>query len=101
LDKLWPSEELSAEAFNSQYLQRRGSSGEAVLAVARTSVVLGAPMKEAEDALFQVFDEHVELPVKVSSGGLAYLTLLSNASSDRFECRQVFGGCQLFPHRRL
>jgi hypothetical protein len=77
--KLWPSTDLDPVTFNSQYLQRCGSSGSAVLAAAQASVSLDAPIEEVESTLFQIFGEHVKLDVEVGQ-----LLILSILLSDGF-----------------
>lgn len=63
--KLLP-DEVSMEAFNSQYLQRHSSRADAVLAAAKVSRTLGAPREEVEASLFNALNADVELRLEVS-----------------------------------
>lgn len=63
--RLWPTADLDPATYNSQYLQRRGTSSPVVLAAARALAILDAPASEIESTLFQVFEDHVEYDVKV------------------------------------
>jgi hypothetical protein len=63
LAELWP-EDLAPAAYNSQYLQRHGAAGPAVLATARAAHVLGAPPEQVEETVFGVLGPDVALNVK-------------------------------------
>jgi hypothetical protein len=63
LAELWP-EELAPAAYNSQYLQRHGTAGPAVLAAARAAHVLGAPPEQVAETVFGVLGPDVALNVK-------------------------------------
>jgi hypothetical protein len=65
LSKLIP-DSISLETFNSQYLQRHNSDANALLAVARVMQMLQSPLSEIENTIFSIFDEGVEVDLKVS-----------------------------------
>lgn len=64
ITKLLP-DEVSLEAFNSQYLQQHSSRADAVLASARVSRMLDAPREEVEASLFNALNAGVELKLEV------------------------------------
>ena len=72
LPKLLP-DEVSLEAYNSQFMQKHSTRGDAVLAAAKVSQALGAPREEVEAAVFNVLNADVELDIEVrqSSRGMA------------------------------
>jgi len=57
---------VSLETFNSQYLQRHSSDAKALLAVARVLQMLESPLTEIENTIFSIFDENVEVDIKVN-----------------------------------
>lgn len=57
--------EVSLDAFNSQYLQHHSSSALAVLASAKVSYILDAPMEEVESLLFTILMDGVQLRLQV------------------------------------
>jgi len=59
------SADLSLDTHNSQYLQRHGSNGKALLASARVLQKLGSSQDEVEQGVFAILDEGVEIGVKV------------------------------------
>ena len=65
LGKLIPNE-LSPNAFNAQYLQHHPSHGDAILAAAKVSRMLGASREEIESALFNAVNANVEISLEVS-----------------------------------
>lgn len=58
-------QEVTLEAFNSQYLQLYLASPSAILACAKVSRILGASAAEAESLLFTAITDAVELVVEV------------------------------------
>lgn len=67
LPKLIP-EGMGLDAFNSQFLQRQGTSPKVVLAVAQVSRKLGAPADETESIVFGLLNPELQSDVKVRSG---------------------------------
>ena len=65
LSKLYPSD-LALETFNSQYLQKNGENINAVLAAARASKLLKAPVEEVEGTVLSVLEKEA-LTVQVRS----------------------------------
>jgi hypothetical protein len=65
LSSLLP-DELSLETFNAQYLQRHPTDPKAVIAAAKVSRTLDAPLEEVEAAVFNVLNPEVRLDVKVT-----------------------------------
>lgn len=66
-------EDLALETYNSQYLQRHSQSADAVLAAARVSSKLKAPISEVEDSVFGMLRIETECDVKVSQTLFALL----------------------------
>ncbi|CDO77958.1 hypothetical protein BN946_scf184971.g8 [Trametes cinnabarina] len=92
LPKLIP-EEVSLELFNSQYLQKHSSRGDAILGAARVSRDLGAPREEVEAAVFNALNAGVELDLVTA---VAIDAFLSEIQSPReAELRAAFR--QKFP----
>ncbi len=60
-------DEVSLEAFNSQYLQRQFSRADAILAFAQVLRLLGAPREEVEAAIFNALNADVDLKLDVRS----------------------------------
>ncbi|KAJ7057790.1 NMDA receptor-regulated protein 1-domain-containing protein [Mycena amicta] len=82
--KLLP-EEVSVEAFNSQYLQRHTTEPAAVLAVAQVSVKLEAPREQVEETLFTVFNP--SLNIKTALAIVAFLGTIKSPRADEFRTR--------------
>jgi peptide alpha-N-acetyltransferase len=64
LSKLIP-DEVSFEAFNSQYLQRHSASAAAILAVAKVMVKLQTPREQVEETVFTALEGAATLDIKV------------------------------------
>jgi N-alpha-acetyltransferase 15/16, NatA auxiliary subunit len=62
----WIPDEISLEAFNSNFLQRHSSSASAILAVAKVHRATKAPQDVVDNTLFTLFTPDVHLDVKVS-----------------------------------
>ncbi len=58
-------EEVSLETLNSQYLQRHPSSQQAILAAAKVSQKLQAPLEEVENVLFTALGSDAKLDLEV------------------------------------
>ncbi|KAJ7637139.1 NMDA receptor-regulated protein 1-domain-containing protein [Roridomyces roridus] len=86
LNKLLP-EEVSAEAFNSQYLQRHSTSAPAILAVAKVMLKLQTPREQVDDTVFTVFGTEVPLDIKSSLSILSFLRSSKSPREDEFRTR--------------
>lgn len=58
-------EELQPETFDSQYRQRHSTSALSVLASAKVSSLLKAPLNEVEETVFSILSQGVDVDVKV------------------------------------
>ncbi|KAG6332172.1 hypothetical protein ID866_6919 [Astraeus odoratus] len=58
-------EEVTLEAFSSQYLQLHSTSPSAILACAKAAQILGTPTEEVESLLFRSLTDDIELTIKV------------------------------------
>ncbi|KAK0446042.1 NMDA receptor-regulated protein 1-domain-containing protein [Desarmillaria tabescens] len=77
-------EEISLETFNSQYLQRHPSSQQAILAVAKVSQMLQAPLDEVENVLFSALGPDAKLDLESSQAILSYLKSLGSQRAEEF-----------------
>ncbi|KAJ2918957.1 hypothetical protein MD484_g1411, partial [Candolleomyces efflorescens] len=82
LSKLCPPTEVSLETFNSQFLQKRSSEPEAVIAAAKVLKNLEAPVVEVENVLFGLVAPESGLSVK---NALTAVQLLQDIKSTRLE----------------
>lgn len=57
--------DLSLETFNSQYIQAHTGSGPHILASAKVTHKLGAPVEEVESSVFVLLGKEVKLDIKV------------------------------------
>lgn len=64
--KLYPAE-VSLETFNSQYLQKHCQDPKAVIAAARASKILNAPVEEVDGTIFSLLNTDIKLGIKVRS----------------------------------
>ncbi|KAJ7039762.1 NMDA receptor-regulated protein 1-domain-containing protein [Mycena alexandri] len=80
-------DEVSLEAFNSQYLQRHATSAPAILAVAKAMVKLQAPRDQVEDTLFTALEAQVTLDIKTALAILAFLGTIKSPREDEFRTR--------------
>ncbi|KAJ3502625.1 hypothetical protein NLJ89_g8800 [Agrocybe chaxingu] len=80
-------DELSLETYNSQYLQQHSSNPNAVLACARVSQLLGAPLPDVEATVFGIFAEEVELDILTALETLSFLSFLKSARVDEFKVK--------------
>ncbi|KAJ7755344.1 NMDA receptor-regulated protein 1-domain-containing protein [Mycena maculata] len=84
--KLLP-DEVSYEAFNSQYLQRHSASAPAVLAAAQVMVKLQAPRDQVEDTVFTVLGAEVLLDIKTALAIAAFLGTIKSLRADEFRAQ--------------
>ncbi|KAG7446845.1 N-terminal acetyltransferase A, auxiliary subunit [Guyanagaster necrorhizus] len=77
-------EEVSLETFNSQYLQRHPSSQQAILAAAKVSQMLQAPLQEVENTLFAALGPDAKLDLESSQAILSYLKSLGSQRAEEF-----------------
>ncbi|KII91268.1 hypothetical protein PLICRDRAFT_38004 [Plicaturopsis crispa FD-325 SS-3] len=97
LSKTLP-EDVSPDTFNSQYLQRHSNLSSPVLASAKASRLLGAPLDEVESTVFTTLGPDTDLDIKTALASLAFLDAIGSprvdeyrASCDaRFELSTVF-----------
>ncbi|KAI0698059.1 N-terminal acetyltransferase A, auxiliary subunit [Cerioporus squamosus] len=89
--KLLP-DEVSLEAFNSQYFQRHSSRADAILAAAQVSRILGAPREEVEAAVFNALNADVDLKLETALSTVALLNEIQSPRADEFReaCRGKF-----------
>ncbi|CAA7268350.1 unnamed protein product [Cyclocybe aegerita] len=80
-------DELSLETYNSQYLQQHSTNPHAVLACARASQMLGAPLPDVEETLFGVFSEEVEPDVLMTLEALSFLFSLKSTRVNEFKAK--------------
>ncbi|TFK86666.1 N-terminal acetyltransferase A, auxiliary subunit [Polyporus arcularius HHB13444] len=97
ITKLLP-DEVSLEAFNSQYLQRQISRADAILAFAQVTRLLGAPREEVEAAIFNALNADVDLKLDTAVETVAFLNEIQSPRADEFReaCRGKFELSTLF-----
>ncbi|KAJ6571727.1 N-terminal acetyltransferase A, auxiliary subunit [Mycena capillaripes] len=84
--KLLP-DELSFEAFNSQYLQRHSTSAPAILAVAKVMVKLQTPREQVEDTLFTALEGAATLDIKTALAIVSFLAAVKSPREEEFRTR--------------
>lgn len=77
-------QEVTLEAFSSQYLQLYSASPSAILACAKVSQILGSSVEEAESLLFTAMTDAVELVVEDAVHILSYLQRLKSPRAEEF-----------------
>ncbi|KZT68345.1 N-terminal acetyltransferase A, auxiliary subunit [Daedalea quercina L-15889] len=98
--KLLP-ENLSIEHFNAQYLQKHSGDGRAILASAKVSRLLGAPMDQVESSVFSVFNPDASLDIKTALDALGFLQEQQSSRADEFRqgCDSRFERSTVFKNR--
>ncbi|KAH9941133.1 N-terminal acetyltransferase A, auxiliary subunit [Epithele typhae] len=81
--KLLP-DELSLDAFNSQYVQRLSSRADAVLAAAKVSKALGAPREEVEAAIVNTTAAEVQISLQTALTAVAFMVEIQSPRADEF-----------------
>ncbi|KAI0659393.1 NMDA receptor-regulated protein 1a [Cubamyces menziesii] len=94
-------DEVSLEQFNAQYLQRYSARGDAVLAAAKASRLLGAPREEVEAAVFNALNADVVLDLETAVAIHAFLSEIQSSREDEFRaaCKEKFPLSTLFAAR--
>ncbi|KAF9527491.1 NMDA receptor-regulated protein 1-domain-containing protein [Crepidotus variabilis] len=85
-------EGLSLETLNSQYLQKHGSDGKALLAVAKAMNILNAPQEELDSTVFGIVAEGVKVDVKTALSTVHFLATIKSQRVTEFKeaCQKRF-----------
>ncbi|TFY67170.1 hypothetical protein EVJ58_g1798 [Rhodofomes roseus] len=78
-------DELSLEHFNAQYSQKHSSDGKAILASAKVSRLLNAPLDQIEGSVFSVFNPDVSLDLKTALDTLTFLHEIKSSRVEEFK----------------
>ncbi|KAJ7695429.1 NMDA receptor-regulated protein 1a [Mycena rosella] len=86
------ADEVSSEAFNSQYLQRHSASAPAILAVAKVQVKLQAPREQVEETVLTAMREEVPIDIKTALAIVAFLGTIKSPREEEFRtwCGEKF-----------
>ena len=89
---------MSLETYNSQYVQKCGTSAHASLAAAEALHILKAPLPETENQAFTTLDPSSDLDVKSALSALELLSRVKSERKDdyRMKCNERFGLATVF-----
>ncbi|KAH9928580.1 NMDA receptor-regulated protein 1a [Amylocystis lapponica] len=77
-------DEQSLDLYNSQYLQQHPSDARAVLAAAKVSRQLQAPLEDVESAVFGLLNPEVQLDLKTALAAVAFLKEVQSPRTEEF-----------------